>query len=239
MAQRKFQPTPLSTFITLIMFTVLIGLGSWQLQRLHWKEALLEKLHTRMAEKPVPMPEELESPADWEFRRVTLAGFFDYDHEMLVKPRTMDGKAGYDMVVPFVRASGGVVMVNRGWISDDLLEQAQRPSRGAVLIEGILQKPEKAYFTPENSPAKKDWYWVDIPAMAEASGLENVAPLLLNISEKKPGVYPAGGRLRVDLPNDHRQYASFWFGMAFVLLVVWFLSHWQPVAKLEEKHAGV
>ena len=36
MAERRFHPKPLSTFITLVLFTVLIGLGTWQILRLHW-----------------------------------------------------------------------------------------------------------------------------------------------------------------------------------------------------------
>ena len=241
MAERRFHPKPLSTFITLVLFTVLVGLGTWQIQRLHWKEALLANIHDNMAQNPVPMPEKIDDTQAWQFRRVTLAGSFDYSHEMLVKPRVLDGQTGYDMVVPFTRASGGTVLVDRGWISDALLDRATRPSHGIIQIEGVLRESAKpSSFTPENDPAKKDWFWIDIKGMADAAGLNNVAPMVLYSSEKKPGVYPVGGRVwGVDLPNDHKQYAIFWFGMAFVLLGVWFLSHLDRAPELEEKHAGV
>jgi surfeit locus 1 family protein len=144
-------------------------------------------------------------------------------------------------VVPFVRASGGTVLVDRGWISDELMNKASRPDNGVMQVEGILRESEKpSRFTPENDPGKKDWFWIDTKGMAEAAGLEDVAPMVLYVADRKPGVYPAGGRVReVDIPNDHKQYATFWFGMAFVLLIVWFLSHFDRSAKLEEKHAGV
>jgi surfeit locus 1 family protein len=239
MPERRFQPTPLSTIITFTLFSVLIGLGVWQVHRLHWKEALLTSIHDNMAQKPVPMPEKIDDPAAWQFRRVTLAGNFDYAHEMLVKPRTLDGKTGYDMVVPFTRASGGTVFVDRGWISDEFMDKAQRPD-GMMQIEGILRESKKSNsFTPDNNPAKMDWYWIDTKGMAEAAKLDDVAPMVLYIADKVPGVYPMGGRVTVDIPNDHRQYAAFWFCMAFVLVLVWYLSHLQRAPRLEENHAGV
>lgn len=240
MAGSRFHPKPLSTIITFMLCAVLIGLGTWQVQRLHWKEGLLAQIHDNMAQKPVPMPEKFDKPADWQFRRVTLAGTFDYDHEMLVKPRTMDGQLGYDMVVPFTRASGGTVLVDRGWISDALMAKAVRP-RGIIQIEGILRAPERpSIFTPENNPARRDWFWADTKTMGAANGLKNLAPMVVYIADKHTGVYPMGGRVQgiaASIPNDHEQYAIFWFGMALVLLVVWFLSHFDRTPALEEKHA--
>jgi surfeit locus 1 family protein len=145
------------------------------------------------------------------------------------------------MVVPFTRASGGTVLVDRGWISDALMSKASRPAGGITQIEGVLRESKKpSAFTPDNNPAKKDWFWIDTKGMADAAGLKDVAPMVVYISDKKPGVYPVGGRVQIaDIPNDHKQYATFWFGMAFVLLIVWFLSHFDRSPKLEEKHAGV
>jgi surfeit locus 1 family protein len=235
---REFKPGLWSSLTALVLFSVLVALGCWQVQRLHWKTELLAEINTRMSAKPVPMPEKFDTPADWEYRRVTLAGSFDYAHEILLKPRTLDGQAGYDMVVPFRRLSGGTVFVDRGWISDALMSKVERPKETPTLIEGILQVPQKHYFTPENDPSRNEWYWADIPALAKAAGVSGAAPMMLAVSRKEPGVYPVGGRVHTDIPNDHRQYAAFWFVMAFALLVVYLLAHWQPVGQPVEKPAG-
>jgi len=220
---KKFTPQKWPTVIALILFVVLEMLGTWQVHRLHWKTELISHIHDRMAERPVPLPENVANPEDWEYRRVTLAGNFLYGHEFLLGPRQLDEKNGYHMIVPFRRASGGVVMVNRGWISDDLMKQAQRP-QGTVQVEGIVQQPRKYRFTPDNNPAKNEWYWADVKAMAEAANLKDPAPVLVTVAAREEGVYPAGGQVRVDLPNDHRAYAIFWYTMAFVLLAVYFIS---------------
>ena len=244
MAARKFHPTLLSSIITFALFAVMISLGVWQVHRLHWKEGLVAQIQDNMARKPVPMPEKIDNPADWQFRRVTLAGTFDYTHEMLVKPRTLDGQPGYDMVVPFVRASGGTVLVDRGWISDALMSKASRPDGAMIQVEGVLRAPEKpSAFTPDNNAAKHDWFWTDVNAMADANDLQDVAPMVLYVSAKTPGIYPMGGRVQgvqaEIMPRDHLQYAIFWFTMGFVLLGVWFLSHLERTPPLEEKHAGL
>lgn len=220
---KKFRPKKWPTVATLTMFVLLEALGIWQIQRLHWKEALLQQIHDRMAQKPVPLPETIDNPDLWEYRRVTLAGEFLSDQTTLIKPRTLDGRVGYHMYTPFRRASGGIVFINRGWISDDLIAKATRP-QAMMQVEGIVQTPHQSTFTPDNVPEKNDWYWPDLTAMAHTSQLDDPLPVVVNIAERQPDTYPAGGQVRVDLPNDHRQYAIFWFTMSMVLLVIYFLS---------------
>ena len=236
MTSRKFKPTVKASVTAVILVGFMVGLAVWQLQRLQWKTDLLAEMDAHMAAPPVPMPETLGDKKDWEYRRVTLAGAYDYAHEFLIQPRTLDGRIGYHMVVPFKRASGGTVLVNRGWIADEFLKSADRP-RGIQQIEGILQYPEKSTFTPDNMPAKNGWFWIDTNALGTAAGVTGVAPAVVVIANKTPGVYPTGGKLRIEIPNDHKQYAIFWFSMAAVLAFIWFLSQWRLVdeAPFDEK----
>ena len=220
--QSKFHPPLAAVILSLLAFTVLIGLGTWQLKRLEWKTNLLAEISTRMEKPPVPLPEKLDKPADWEYRRVTMAGHFLYEHEFLIKPRTLDGVSGYHMLVPFERLSGGTVMVNRGWISDAQMSKAIRPT-GTIQIEGIVQLAHTNYWTLPNDPRKNDWYWPDVKAMAATAQLKNTAPVIVTISAAKQGVYPLAGKVELDIPNDHKQYAFFWFLMAFVSQVIFFI----------------
>jgi len=240
MSTRVFQPRLVPTAIMLMLLGVLVGLGYWQVERLAWKTKLLAAIDAHMAAPPVPMPELLGDRIDWQYRRVTLAGSFDYTHEFLVQPRTLDGKPGYHMVVPFKRASGGTVLVNRGWVSDDTIKQALRP-QGLMQIEGVLQYPDKTTFTPDNAPAANSWFWIDTAAMGDAAGVKDVPQAVVTIAESAPGTYPVAGKLRLEFRNDHKQYAIFWFSMAGVLAFIWFLSQWRIVetAPEESKHARV
>lgn len=224
--------------MALVMVAAMLALGTWQVQRLEWKTALIERVESRMAAKPVPLPEKLADPAAWEFRRVTMAGHFLFDREILVGPRTHEGKPGQHMYVPFRRASGGTVFVNRGWIPSDAKKEAFRPA-GIVQVEGIVRLPERNMFTPENDATGGAWYWPDIPAMAQNAKLQDAATVIVEAAGGKAGVYPLAETRAANIRNDHRQYAIFWFGMAFVMMAVYILASLGPQDKLEEKNASL
>lgn len=229
---QRFQPKTVPSLIAGAMFIVLIGLGMWQVERLAWKNEMISAIKEKMSMKPVPLPEKIKDPSSWEHRRVSMVGNFMHGSDFLVRPRTLDGKPGYHMITPFQRASGGIVLVNRGWISDELMKKAQNLS-GMRRLEGVIEVPMKSDFTPDNNPAKEEWYWADIGAMAKTAKLKNVIPVLVTLPAGKAGVYPVGGKLRVeDIPNNHQQYAVFWFAMAFILAIIWVLSSLNPPLKV-------
>ena len=59
--------------------------------------------------------------------------------------------------------------------------------------------------------------------MAAAAGLKNVAPVIITISSKETGVYPVAGAVEINIPNDHKQYAIFWYSMALISQVIFIL----------------
>ena len=71
-----------------LAFAVLIALGTWQLQRKTWKEALIASLTERLAAPPQALP----PAAEWgkldrardEYRRVRFVAAFDNTREALV-----------------------------------------------------------------------------------------------------------------------------------------------------------
>jgi len=222
--RKKFQAKPAAIIVALTAFLILIALGTWQVQRLGEKTILLNKISQRMAADSTPMPEYIENPKDWEYRRVALAGSFDFSHEFLIKPRTLNGANGYHMFVPFKRISGGIIMVNRGWISDKLMAKDNRTSR-IIRIEGVIQIPHKTMFTPKNNPAKNDWYWPDLKSMAANANLKNVAPVIVTLTKRVKDLYPAGIKVTANIRNNHKAYAAFWYSMSLILVVIFILSN--------------
>ena len=68
--------------LALLAFAVLIGLGTWQLERKAWKEGLIATLTERLAAPPSALPPAPAWPrldrASDEYRRVAFNGTFDY-----------------------------------------------------------------------------------------------------------------------------------------------------------------
>lgn len=227
---RVFRPTRAATLMTLPAIAIMLGLGTWQFQRMGWKADLLARVQERITAPPVALPATLDDPAAWEFRPVTLTGRFLNDRETLVLARPRQGQAGYEVVTPFERADGGgVILVNRGFVPMDHRLSANRaPGRieGGISLRGIVRLPTApSLFQPDNAPGAEVWVRVDPPAMAAALKLPAVAPLVVEaLPGQTPGGLPAGIEPRVELPNNHAQYAATWYGLAVTLAVVYVLS---------------
>lgn len=221
-----------------IVLAILLGLGTWQLQRKAEKEALIAQIIARSRVEP---PASLPAPRDWnpasdEFRRVRVTGSFFHDKETLVHglaAGSTPGRAqqGFYVVTPLVRDDGGTVLVNRGFIRTELKDPARRSAgqvSGEVTVTGILRGSEpRTMFVPAPDPARGEWYNRDIAGIAAAKGIADVPPFLIEAdATSNPGGWPKGGQLRVDLPNNHLQYAFTWFGIAGCLIGVFGVFAW-------------
>jgi len=223
---RFVRPRLWPTLLTVPSLVVLIGLGTWQLQRLAWKTDLLDRIEARMAAAPAPLPADLDDPAAWDYRRVTATGRFRPETTLHWVARTHDGQTGVDLITPLVRDDGTAVLVNRGWVPAETDPGAAPPPGGTVAVEGVARvPPPRGWMRPDNDPAANVWYWVDLDAMAAAAGLDNPAPVLLQAADADPDALPVGGRTRVSIPNDHLEYALTWYGLAVVLVGVYVAYH--------------
>jgi surfeit locus 1 family protein len=64
--------------------------------------------------------------------------------------------------------------------------------------------------------------------MAQHAGVEpeRLAPVFLEAgAAPNPGGLPIGGQTRVNLPNDHLQYAITWYALAVGLAVIYVAYH--------------
>jgi surfeit locus 1 family protein len=214
-----------------LAFAVLIGLGTWQLQRKAWKEGLIAALTAQLAAPPSALP----AAAAWsrldenalQYRRVAFTAQFDNGKEALVyaipsafRPDVQG--PGYWVFTPARLTDGSVVIVNRGFVPEgrqDPKSRAQGELAGPVRIAGALRWPDtRHWFTPADDPAHNLWFSRDPAAIAAAKGLGPVAPFYVEQeSPVPPGGLPQPGKLVVSLPDNHLQYALTWYGLALVL----------------------
>lgn len=224
---------------SLVALCILIGLGVWQVERKAWKEGVISRIVTESRAAPVAPPTaEAWDPA-MEFRHVRVAGRFLNNKETLVHGLAAGetpGRAlqGYYVVTPFIRDDGGVVLVNRGFVPTELKAQADRKNglvEGQTEVTGILRASEpRGMFVPAPDPARGEWFNRDVAGIAAGRGLNDVAPYLIE-ADAAPGqtTWPRGGQLRVDLPNNHLQYAFTWFGIAACLVGVFSVYAWRRI----------
>jgi surfeit locus 1 family protein len=227
---------------TLVALTILLGLGTWQLQRREWKENLIAQVESRAHGEPGAIVPEADWPR-WEasrdeFRRVRVTGTFLHEHETPVHGLSPGQRGspvqGFYLMTPLRLPSGALVMVNRGFVPSDLRDPSTRPEsqpKGEVTVIGLVRAPEsRTWFTPDDVPAANRWFTRDPAAIAAAGGLGPVAPFYVEAdATPNPGGWPRGGQTRLDLPNNHLQYALTWYGLAVTLVAVFGSFAWRRI----------
>jgi surfeit locus 1 family protein len=215
----RFRPGIGLTLAVLPVMALLTGLGIWQLQRLGWKTDLLARIETRVHEAPVVLPAEPD-PQAFDFRPLTVGGRFRHDRAMLVLARPRMGRAGYEVVTPLERPDGPPVLVNRGFLAMERKDAAGQGPFGETTVMGLARvPPPPGLFQPANRPDAAVWNRVDPAAMGSRAGYDAVVPVVVEVFPV-PGE-PEGVEPRVDLPNNHAQYAATWFALAAVLATVY------------------
>jgi surfeit locus 1 family protein len=233
------------TVFALVAFITFVGLGTWQLQRKAWKEALIDTLEQRLSAAPVELPRRERwaslGAADDEFRRVKFTGVFMPGAEALVYAGSSALRGdvsgpGYWVLAPARLAAGGLVIVNRGFVPEGRQNPTTRAAGeidGAVDLVGALRWPEpRGTFSPADDPGRNLWFVRDPVAIAAAKGWGEVAPFVVELeAPQPPGGLPRAGALKVSLRNEHLQYAITWYSLAVVVAVMfafWLAARRRP-----------
>ncbi len=208
---------------TLLGVTFLCGLGTWQLQRLAWKNAIIEALEVAYAH-PADIPDAAAirkiAAQKNAYAYGSVEGVYALDRSMLLIPRTREGRPGAHVITPLTLAGGEILLVDRGWVpAGTPAADMRRPQGGAMLrVTGLLRPPSRGNaFTPANPPDGDEIY----RARPEDFG---ALPLILQAAAEDPSppgpVRPRPPEVLWRPANNHFSYALFWFGMAAVLAVI-------------------
>lgn len=216
--------------VAVALFAGLCALGTWQVHRLAWKRDLIAQVNQRAHAPTAPAP----GRQDWrtvtfnnaEYRHVAASGTYLHDRQTLVQAATELG-SGYWVMTPLQLADGGTVLVNRGFVLPEWRKNAataaQPPAEGSVT--GLLRMGEPGSgFLRNNDPAANLWYSRDLPAIAAARGLTDVAPYFIDADAasspgRDPAKAPVGGLTVLNFPNNHLVYAITWYALALMVIV--------------------
>ena len=211
------------TVLAVALLGVLLALGVWQVQRMQWKEGLIDGAEAAAGQPPLPLAEalKLENP---EFRRVILTcrGLAAAPY---VELQSIENSDAGVRLVSACRPEGtedAPVLVDRGFVSADI---SARPTVNAddtmpVVITGVLRRaPAPSALTPP--PAEGRFYGRDAEAMARALKVEGpISPFTVFATTS---TNPDWSALRPSAPpaaftNNHLGYALTWFGLAVALI---------------------
>jgi len=227
----QFRPLPVLSFMTIGALVVLVGLGTWQLERREEKHALIAEITHRMIAPAESIEALLINEAEAPYRHATAHGTFENAQESYVfAPRTTETGThlGYKVITPLRLTAGALVMVDRGWVPEEQRSPATRlkgQTDAEVTVRGLL-KPTRApgFFTPDPNSVEHIWYVHDIAAMTAAYGVKPATTLYLEASMPEAGG-PQPLAEMPEIPDNHLAYTITWYGLAIVLVVIYFVYH--------------
>ncbi len=212
----RFKPLLIMSIVTIATFAFLIMLGRWQWERYEIKSEL--------ADEPVPMMTiENYQP---------LPGGIQFVYGVRGDTR----EQGWRVFAP-VQEGESTIFVDADFVTGARPPNADEVRVPASLrlgapISGASIRPNApAALTAPPQPLRRLWFAVDLPAMGRNAGIEQVAEYYI------AGAYVgADGRATPnpfarapgadDLPPArHMGYAITWYGLAIVLIVIYFAYH--------------
>jgi surfeit locus 1 family protein len=208
---------------TAAMLVILLGLGTWQVERLAWKTGILAQIARGEASPAIPLP--ADPPA---FTKVSVHGTMRNDLQAFYGADVRDTPAGTvlgaQLVVPLERTGQTTILVDRGWVPIDRPVTVP-PLLGQTDVEGYIRAPDHpGLFSASDDVAGRKFYTLDPAAIGAAFGLKDVAPFtLVAIGPAPQGGIPDPARHLPRPPNDHLSYAITWYGLAVTLLVIFAL----------------
>ena len=131
-----FKPALASSICLVVLFVLFVRLGAWQLQRGSEKAQRISGFET--AQRLTGLP---EADSVTEFTRLMLRGSFDPQRHSLADNQVFEGRPGVHVYSPFQISSGGVILVNRGWLplgADRRLLPEVKPVPGIIEIGGRI-----------------------------------------------------------------------------------------------------
>jgi surfeit locus 1 family protein len=206
----------------LLAAALFLRLGFWQVSRLHERQARNATVAAQQRGTPIAFAALPRDTAAAHYRPTSVAGRYDYDHELVLASRTRNGSPGVELLTP-VRIAGSdtAVLVNRGWVySPDggTVDLARWREGDSATVNGYIQV-----------------YSADAGSTVAASGPRIVRRVSrAEIAAKVP--YPVapfyvvavGGPasetrpVRREIPaldeGSHRSYAIQWFSFAAIAL---------------------
>ena len=219
-----------SSLLVAAAVAVMIGLGLWQLQRLHWKEALLAQYRAALGAPDLP-----ELPRGFYTRhdiRTSAAAQKAFDSLSFRKVRvrcTLLGEArSATPILAGVGTSLEIAGHNRAGLTGyrHIQSCSTEPFQGRILVDLGWSRGPKPLVVPQELVAVTGRL---IPSHELTDRMEpdpdtDPIPLLLVSDVPWPGLEPSAAPGIEAIPNNHLFYAIQWFFFAGAALVIYILA---------------
>jgi surfeit locus 1 family protein len=212
---------------TTVAVAILIALGIWQIQRLHWKEGLLAQIAAAQTAPPVELGDETPN----RFARVRTQGTFHDERLALYGAEVRGVHMGAQVLQVLDRPGERPVLVMLGWVATDAGPVV--PVLGHADLTGYVRLPENSsWLSAADDLEARHFYSLNPTTIGASLGAADVEPFTLVLlgDAKRPGAAQPAESLPEPV-NNHLQYALTWFGLAAALVGVFAAWAWSGRTK--------
>ena len=214
---RSWRRLLLPGLMTALMLAVLVGLGTWQVQRLLWKTEVLGEIARAESAPAIDLP--ATPPA---FAKVRASGQLRSGPTALMgaEVRTLPTgpTMGARLIAVLDRGSAQPLLVDLGWVPT---KATPALPAGPVTIEGFVHPGEAAsWFSASDDRAQRHVYTLDPRVIAELLGVQAAPFVLVALGPTPATGWPDPARHLPRPPNNHLIYAATWYGFALTLIII-------------------
>ena len=203
-------------FSVFIIFFILvfIGLGTWQIIRLNWKNNLILEIENSLKNPPV----ELAQSNKENFLKIKTSGSIDFDKQIYLYNLNESGTPGFEVINPIVIGEENY-LINRGWIpfekkgTQEINVFDQKNIIGTLKLQG-----RKNIFKPDNDLDENYWFSLNREDILKFTG-KNFSKYIIYLD----GNYqlPRPKKITANISNNHQKYAITWFSLALSISLLY------------------
>ena len=202
-----------SVFIIFFIF-VFIGLGTWQIIRLNWKNDLILEIENSLKNPPV----ELAQSKKENFLKIKASGFIDFDKQIYLYNLNDSGTPGFEVINPITIGDENF-LINRGWIPFEKKGTQEINIFDQENIIGTLKlQGRKNIFKPDNDLDENYWFSLNREDILKFTG-KKFSKYIIYLD----GNYqlPRPKKITANISNNHQKYAITWFSLALSILLLY------------------
>lgn len=227
----NFTPKIFHILITLLLLTLLLSLGNWQLNRAAYKRTLLAEYQNRIKGAPLHLSDLNQKQKNINFLPILVNGHFDNAHQFLLDNKIYQHQVGYQVLTPLViNQSHKIILINRGWIPAGE-SRHQLPVISAIngiqTIRGIIYLPPTHSFTLSNQQENLS-QWPNVIQTIHVLQIEKllnhpIYPYIILLAPQASHGFIRDWQPVTISPYKHIGYAVQWFALAGTLIIIFFV----------------
>ena len=220
--------------LALVCVAITCSLGFWQLGRaqtkLNWQAEITQKSQMPTLDGSFlgGLQDTQGHRAGLLHRPIQLDGEWLDKYTVYLDNRQMNARPGFYVLTPLkVQATGGVVLVQRGWVGRDFTDRTRLPAiqtpSGGVTINGLIALPPSKLYALGEEVKSVIRQNLDLQNFRVETGLPLMEISVIQVGAASEGLLREWPQAATGV-EKHYGYAFQWFGLALLiaLLYVWF-----------------